>query len=283
MIKTGRTDSPPRCRPAPGWYVLVMSLAVLLGGGCAGPRVNPSYPLTLHRAELELNQMEHDPKALPRPVVVLGGWGDVLGLPPAYLAEQLRLATGDDHMISIGFGGRVSFDECRRRVIERIEEAFPSDDPDWTTEVDVVGYSMGGLVARYAASPQPDGDVSLKRLRIARLYTISTPHRGALMAKIAPPGSLAEDMQAGSAFLQHLDEALVSARYPITPYVRLGDAIVGASNTAPHGQTPWWVPRRPYSRSHNDAFKDPRLIADIARRLRGETPYTTGPAEPVPQ
>ncbi len=55
-----------------------------------------------------------------------------------------------------------------------------------------------------------------------------------------------------------------------------------AYNAAPDGQTPWWLPARAWSRSHTDAYRDPRIIADIARRLRGEEAYATEPVEPLP-
>ena len=32
-----------------------------------------------------------------------------------------------------------------------------------------------------------------------------------------------------------------------------------------------------------EAYKDPRILADLAKRLRGETPYTTEPAAPLPE
>ena len=35
--------------------------------------------------------------------------------------------------------------------------------------------------------------------------------------------------------------------------------------------------------AHLMASKDPRIVADIARRLRGEPPFATTPAEPLPR
>ncbi len=270
-------------RPRLAWALAgLLPIAAYLSGCEMGKKHNPSFPLTVKRAESELIRMQADPVALRRPVVVLGGWGDMMGLPPAYLAEQLRLAVGDQRVISIGFGMCTTFDACRARTLKRIEAAYPSDDAGWTTEVDVIGFSMGGMVARDTAGPLDD-DESGRRLRITRLYTISSPHQGAVMSQIVAPGSLAKDMRAGSDFLARLDRELTVADYPIIPYVRLYDTIVGAHNAAPYGQTPWWLPARPFSRSHGDAYRDPRLIADLARRLRGETPYTTEPAAEVPR
>jgi hypothetical protein len=47
--------------------------------------------------------------------------------------------------------------------------------------------------------------------------------------------------------------------------------------------TPIWVPNLLLEDSHLTAFSDPRIIGDIARRLRGETPFTSEPAEPLPR
>lgn len=123
----------------------------------------------------------------------------------------------------------------------------------------------------------------VRRLRIHHLYTISTPHRGALMASVIAPGRLAQDMKYDSPFMQSLDHQLASADFTITPYARLHDLTVGEFNAAPHGQNPYWLPAAPFTISHADAYRDPRLIADLAKHLRNETPYTTEPASALPE
>lgn len=260
----------------------LLSLLILLPGCAADKKTNPSFPISINQAKAELRQMQKNPVTLTRPVVVLGGWGDVLGLPPAELARQLRNATGDPRIISIGFGGCVTFDGCRDRLLKRIEKAFPSDHADTTTEVDVIGFSMGGIVARYAATPSTE-DATPRRLHVARLFTICTPHRGAFLANALPAGPLAWDMRPGSVFMQTLDEQLEHAGYPVIPYARIPDTIVGAANTSPHDQTPYWLYAQPFTRSHGGAYKDPRIVADLARRLRNETPYSTNPPAPLPE
>jgi pimeloyl-ACP methyl ester carboxylesterase len=145
-----------------------------------------------------------------------------------------------------------------------------------TAEVDVVGVSLGGLVARYAAAPREDGP----RLRVANLYSISSPHRGARMASVPSWEPRVKDMRTGSDFLSKLDACGCGAQ--IVPYVRLDDSIVGVENSAPTGMTPWWVATPPMQASHLLAHTDPRILADIARRLRGEEPFTHEPAAPLP-
>jgi hypothetical protein len=65
--------------------------------------------------------------------------------------------------------------------------------------------------------------------------------------------------------------------YPLYTYVRLGDKQVGEANAAPAGMTPWWVSNEDWDDAHGDARHDPRILADIARRLRGESPLALNP------
>ncbi len=274
--------------------LLTLACAALLTG-CAAPPINPSFPITLDDAKADLRRMEDQPVRLERPVVVIGGFADPLGLAPDRLGRTLRRLTGDDRVLSVSMGGVVTFDGARHKTLASVQEAFPTNDPHETVEVDVVGFSMGGLVARSAAVDPAEGGPSadaLPRLRIARLFTIATPHRGAAVARL-PLGPLVRDMSPGSAFLAALDDADASQPTPRASgpgprgfatyhYVRLDDHIVGEANAAPPGQTPWWVHDPALQMSHGHAYKDPRIVADIARRLRGETPFTRQPPAPFP-
>ncbi len=259
------------------WAALAAAAA-----GCASDRpLNPSFPLTHAAAQAALRQMSGDPLPLQRPVVVAGGLHDP-GLVASGIARKLRKITaGGSRIITASFFGfsNGSFDECRDRLIARVEESFPSGDADQTTEVDVIGYSMGGLVARHAARRRRDGG---KRLRIRHLFTISAPHRGARLAGLPTLDRRQIDMRRGSAFLAGLDADLARADFEIYPYTRLSDLIVGAQNTAPPGQEPWWVANGLLSASHLGAGHDPRILADIARRLRGEVTWTSRPAAALP-
>ena len=100
----------------------------------------------------------------------------------------------------------------------------------------------------------------------------------AVGAALSPQG---RDMMLGSAFLKYLDND-VEIDYELVPYARLCDAAVGEKNTAPPGDTPWWVSALPFEDSHVDAIRDPRILTDITRRLRGEPPVTVPPPAPLP-
>jgi hypothetical protein len=240
---------------------------------------NPSFPVTLAEARRALARMRAEPRVLERPLVVLGGYLEP-GLSKAFLQRRIHLLTEDSRIAGVSFALCADFDECRRKTIAGVEKEFPRFDPLWTAEVDVIGVSMGGIVARYAAL-RPE-NAGARRLRIARLFTISSPHLGADRARLPAINQLQVDMRADSAFLRWLNRPENAPAFPVFPYVCLGDHTVGAANAAPVGATAWWVPDIPLRLPHSGAVVDPRIIADIARRLRGEEPFTTVPPAPLP-
>lgn len=261
------------------WFCLLIA-GMMLGSSCsADVPLNPSFPLTLSEARLTLREMEKNPKTPVRPILVLGGIYDP-GIASSAVARRIRrVVDAEKLIISISFFGCSTFDQCRTRVIEKVQESFPSDDPDLTTLVDVIALSMGGLAARHAADVNTEGG---RRLQIGRLFTISTPHRGAKLAWLFTFDSRIKDMRKDSPFLNKLDLAWKNADYEIYPYTRLGDAIVGPANTAPPGRAPWWVANIPGSFSHLLSMFDQRFLADIARHLRSETPFSHDPPAPRP-
>jgi hypothetical protein len=138
-------------------------------------------------------------------------------------------------------------------------------------EVDVVGVSMGGLVARAAASDwvARRSAAGSRRVRIARLFTLATPHKGATLANRICPDGTARDMRPGCDFLSRLNAE--PPEHELICYARLRDWWVGATNTAPPGREPMWVDA-PALLSHQLVTHDPVIRTDVARRLRGEEP-----------
>lgn len=258
----------------------VALLALVAGCASTGP-VNPSFDLDFDGAGKALKEMEEHPLPLERPLVILGGYLDP-GLGSWWTGLSFRKLTSDRRILELNFVLNATFDGCRSKLIEAVDGAFPSADPVWTTEVDVVAISMGGLVARTAAAPPEALATSSRRLKIHRLFTISSPHRGARLARLPCLLPLHRDMRAGSPFIHRLEEALSSAGYEIYPYVRLRDWTVGPENAAPPGRTAWWIAGRPIAPAHMASATDTRIRADIARRLRGEPAYTRTPAAPLP-
>jgi hypothetical protein len=256
----------------------ILSLAAAVFAGCAASAVNSSFPVTVDAAKADLQRIENDRRPLDRPVAILGGYADP-GVGGLAVGSVLRKHIGQGRIITVSFAFCSTFDQCRQKVIETIDRDLPTDDPTRTSEVDAIGLSMGGLVARYAAAPL-DGQ---RMLNVRRMFTVSSPHLGATRAQALPQMTqMQADMRPGSAFLQKLESAETSASYAIFPYTRLDDDVVGAHYAAPRGRTAWWVPNEPMQPAHIGAATDPRILADILRRLRGEKPLTRDPPAKIP-
>ncbi len=251
--------------------LFALAASVALSTGCATGPVNPEFPLSVGDAQADLRRIRSSPTSLARPVVVLGGWADP-GFATSTLRQSIEKSFVAPRVVDVSFVLIGDFDDCRERVLDRVDEALGRDDDGQPIEVDVIAVSMGGVVARYAAVER-DAEPA-RRLRIARLFTIASPHRGAAMAPLPTFDPLQIAMRPGSPFLAQLESERSRQDFPIIPYVRLGDAIVGSEQAAPFGQAVFWVPNRPLEGAHLTAFSDPRIQADIFRRLRGEPPHT---------
>lgn len=250
--------------------------------GCASDTpLNPSFPLTRAEARAAIEQIHATPKALARPVVVLGGFHDP-GLVASHIADVIRDSVPDRRcIIDISFFETGTFETCALKLLRTVESRFPAADAGETIEVDIVAYSMGGLVARYAASEAFSARHG-RCLRIARLFTISSPHRGAELASLPTLDHRVRDMRQGSAFLALIDHDRAETHaYPLFAYVRLDDAVVGEERAAPPGLAAWWVPSG-FTFSHLLAGYDKRILADVLRRLRYEEPFSIEPPAPLP-
>jgi hypothetical protein len=269
---------------------LVAALCSWLVGCSADRPLNPSFPLKLDAARAALRQMDAQPRLPSRPVVVIGGIFNSQARVDR-LAARLRALTADEAVIAaVEVRSASSFDAALTNLHATLRSDPRMEPP---VEVDVVAVSMGGLVARYAAlDPALRADdgpgsraTSAPPVRIRRLFTLATPHRGALTAQLPLPQARVRDMRAGSHFLSVLDADLPRQRargLELYPYVRRGDAVVGAAATAPPGEHPIWVANQPFRFAHSSIDADERILADVARRLRGEPPFSTSPAVPLP-
>ena len=224
--------------------------------------------------------MKRDRKPLQRPLVIIGGYFDVFNYNRNLTRNRLREAIEDRRIVLVSVAGEKSMAGLRKRLIAAVDKRFPTDDPNFTIEVDVVAHSMGGLISRYAAAPSDDPSQP-RRLKIVRLFTISTPHTGSDYARLGVT-RFQKDLAPGSAFIKSLDADYPDANYKLIPYVLLGDSFVGTAHTAPPGQSPYWLASSALFR-HPTAMSDRRFLADIARRLRGETPLTISGPSPLPE
>lgn len=255
---------------------------------------NPSITLTRAEAQAELKRLASQPVPLVRPVVILNGYHT----PPflvAGLAHRLRECTSGraSDFLVVSYVDATDLNEAAERVVRAVNARWPSTNPKETVEVDVVGLSMGGIVARLAAlppveRPTVDGEANWSghavpsgaRLNVKRLYTLASPHQGARLAKLAALDDAARSMRAGSAFLNRLNEKLRDASYAMLCYAHTGDVTVGATYAAPPGMVPIWTDGTVMF-SHGAIVENPWFAADISRRLRGDAPLLE-PAAPPP-
>jgi hypothetical protein len=258
-------------------FVIFLLMPAVSCGCYSHRRANPSFTISREQARVALRMMQDDPRSLKRPLVILGGFAD-LGFGSARATSLCRRVFNDDRVLVVNFIGCTSFAQCRAKVIRAVNAAFPPDDQNATAEVDIIGLSMGGLVARVAADLDVPGE---PRLRIARLFTVSSPLRGAKLARYPLVlTSMHRDLREGSRLIARLNAS--PPAYPIYAYTHLHDPIVGEELAAPAGERPWWLDGPPLLDSHYGAMNDERILADIARRLRGEEPFAQEPRAPLP-
>ena len=266
--------------------IMLVQLLFCMAGCATDEPINPSFPISIANARQILHYDVAHPHPLRRPLLIVGGFMD-----PGVAAHALRLEfvawTGDPRVVSVQLGLSTSFDECRQDIITAVDEAFPSADPTCTIEVDVIGISMGGLAARYAAATEPfPGKHPPRRLRVARLFTVSSPLRGALLANEIPLNlhPLQHEMRSDSPTIHWLNTRAqkYDELYSIYSYTRLNDLYVGTYNAAMPGQTAWWVAPPPLDSPHSGCFHDARILADIVCRLRGDPPLAREPPSALP-
>jgi hypothetical protein len=91
-------------------------------------------------------------------------------------------------------------------------------------------------------------------------------------------------MRPGSPFIRALNSAPERTEdlYEIYSYVRLGDPYIRQTEAAVPGQSAWWIAPPAMSPPHEMAFQDPRIVADILRRIYGDQPLATDPPAPPP-
>lgn len=249
---------------------MIVFFPTLLFTSCVNSgRINSSFPITNHRANEFLNQIELSHHTLVRPLVIVGGFHD-FGLPASSLAKRFRNIFSDCRVLSVSFEGCHTFPECKMRLLSAVNTRFPSSKENTTIPVDVIAVSMGGLVSRYSAI-----STTKQRLDICRLFTISSPHRGSHLALLPAFEPLQRDMRPNSQFLRDLAHS--RPNYEIYSYVRLRDEFVRVADAAPYGYYPWWAPYTGLLSPHNTSYQDSRFIADITARLLGLAPFSTYP------
>jgi hypothetical protein len=248
---------------------------------------NPAFSIDAAALNAELRRVRSEPVALSRPVVVVSGWRAPILAPRLTSARLARLTSHRPaDFIPVSIMTAPSLDGAANMLIDAVANALTEGDRAAIPEVDIVAISMGGLASRLAAAPRdslgPRGaNLHAEPLRIARLFTLATPHAGASLAEIVALDTCAKEMRPGGPVFQTIDDSLAAHPIDIIAYTRLRDGMVGAQNTAPPGMNPIWIDGPPVL-AHLAITTDKRIMLDIARRLRGESPIAS-PGSPPPR
>lgn len=213
------------------------------------------------RAREDLARMRRSPAPVVRPVLLLNGYHAWAGVVASLRHALIALTSRRPHdFLDVSYFARASFADIRRHVLDDVECHLGLE-----RELDVVGISMGGLVARLVAMPDEHGN-DARVVHARRIFTIASPHRGALLARRVRPNATARDMHPDSPFIARLNQAIPPG---LRCYALTNDRIVGATHTAPAGINPFWFPGT-IAMSHFVTQQHPVILADIARHLRGE-------------
>jgi hypothetical protein len=239
---------------------------------------NPDFHLDDAALHAEMARMAREPRPLERPVVILGGWHSP-GVANWSIESVLRPHTSGrkEDFLSITYPFHLSVGGAAAAAVRTMRErGF------WDRELDLVGVSMGGVVARGLAA----GAFGHGEMRVRRIFTIATPHRGAKIARVAVLDRCAWELRPGSKFMAGINRRNGEERNSgpeLVCYGALRDWWIGARNTAPPWAQPHWIDVPPgFGRlcSHFAINHDRRVLVDIALRLRGEEPIAKCASEP---
>lgn len=139
-------------------------------------------------------------EALPddgyRPLVLVHGLG---GHPGNFFGLKTSFARrGRKRAYVVDFGTARSFDLMAQHLRSEIADIVEVNGLGPDAKVDVIGHSMGGLIARLAAEDEAT------RARIAQIVTLGTPHQGSHLARLAST-ELVLGLRPGSEIMQRLD------------------------------------------------------------------------------
>lgn len=237
--------------------------------------INEAYPHTHAQVRSILKEMASTPVMPVRPVFICCGYHS----PRAQGQTLRRLVLKYTHkrapIYVLSYTTKTSMPAIITSARQQMEKAIAGI-LQGRAEFDLIGVSMGGLVSRVLASKESihseGGPTPFENpLKARRVFTLASPHRGALLAEKIRPNSAARDMMPESRFLKHLDAQLDQRDYELTCYSRIRDGWVGATRSSPPGFGVIWTPGLIWG-SHFTVSFDARVLADLCRHLRGEEP-----------
>jgi triacylglycerol lipase len=138
--------------------------------------------------------MAAGPDASKNPVVLIHGIDDTCIIFTMLTSYLTRLGWSVYSLDLLPSNGDVGLDRLAQQVQQFVEATFPPEQP-----IDLLGFSMGGIVSRYYV--QRLGGID----RVQRLVTVASPHHGTITAYLRPNLG-GNQMQPNSALLWDLNQ-----------------------------------------------------------------------------
>ena len=232
---------------------------VILLSGCRQSYVyiRADIPQTVPEAKASLEELTRSPVHLAYKLILIHGWRDSDARWNKMVYWLNRCFINADKMVTVvDYEGDQPIKELTRSVFEKC---------NISGTVDIVGHSMGGLIARQANR--------MGYVRIHTLFSMASPHEGSYLARYGVGFRQLDDMSPGSQFLNELNADLKSRDFPVVTYWMDGDWLLTAPSSEALGGTNVVLSQSskpPFRYTHNQLVMDERTIYDVIRRLRTE-------------
>lgn len=190
----------------------------------------------------------------PRPIIVVHGYA--MNRANFFVLARRLGAAGLGPVLGFEYWSLGRTRSAALRLAEYVEEVRAATGAD---TVDLIGHSMGGVVARYYVTLL-GGDG-----KVANLVTLGSPHAGTDVSAIGL-GAPAKELFANSTLIQRLEAAPRPTRTRLTVIWSRSDALVPA---AKHARIDGVDEVLYDDLGHLSLLTDRRVAADVIARLRG--------------
>ncbi|HJQ45630.1 MAG TPA: alpha/beta fold hydrolase [Amycolatopsis sp.] len=162
-----------------------------------------------------------DQGATARPLVVLPGLADNTSI-FTQLKQSLETC-GAGPVVSFSYGWLDDVRTAAARLSSQVEQLCAVTGTDG---LDIVGHSLGGLIARYYVQRLGGHE------RVGTLVTIATPHGGTIAARLPSPLPVVRQLRPGSELLLELAEPAPECATEFLAFCGSGDELILPSRNA---------------------------------------------------
>jgi len=235
-------------------------MCALLIAGCARSYVyvRADIPQSIPEAKTALEELARNPIPFAYKLVLIHGWRDSSARWGNMVYWLNRCFNNADKMVTVvNYAGDLPIAELTKVIFDQYKISGT---------VDVVGHSMGGLIARQANR--------MGYAKIHMLFSMASPHEGSYLARYGVGFRELDDMTPGSQFLKELNADLKSRDFEVITYWMDGDWLLTNESSESLGGTNIILSpspgKPPFRYTHNQLVMDERTIYHVIRLLRSE-------------